>query len=54
MALTASESKNFAFIFKGLKIGMELVVASYLRTILIAESAPAITNGFTEAFGSPE
>ena len=55
MALTVSESSiDYAFIFKCVKKGVELLIPSYSQKVLIADNAPAITNGFTDAFGTPE
>lgn len=55
MAVTASESNmDYAYIFNSLKKAVQLISPSYSPTILIADSAVAITNGFTDAFGEPE
>ena len=46
-----SDRMDYAFIFKSLKAGVEIFIPLYSPTILIADSAPAITNRFSEAFG---
>ena len=47
------KAKDFAFVFKSLKDGMKLHFANfdYRPDTLLADSAPAVTKGFTLGFG---
>ena len=54
MVVTKREkAKDFAFVFKSLKDGLKLQFDSfdYRPDTLLADSAPAITKGFTLGFG---
>jgi len=46
---TGETSRDYAFIFNALKISIGL---TYKPTLLIADASEAITNGFSETFGT--
>ena len=48
------DSKDFEFLFRSLKNAAQTYVdCDYNPDVLIADSAPEITNGFTAVFGEP-
>lgn len=56
LAICSSESTaDYEFLFRSLKMGVELVTTeAFNPKILVADAAPAITNGFKNVFGVDE
>lgn len=54
LAICSSESTaDYEFLFRSLKMGVELVTSNAFNPkIIIADAAPAITNGFNNVFGA--
>ena len=55
IGVTSNETEDdFKFIFQSVQSAYQRVTGeTYLPHTLIADNAPAITNGFTAAFGEP-
>ena len=51
LAITSDEQEDdFEFLFRAIKLACESCSINYEPTILIADSAAAITNGFQRAY----